>query len=292
MVSIPVNMNTTEYVMENRTIPSDVSKRRGYLGMSGLGNKCERALWYGFHFMSPPEDLPIRTRRIFNRGDLEEARIIAELKEVGMEVYKEVDGERIEIFGHIGEEQEHLVGFAGHAAGHPDGRVLGVIEAPKTPHLLEIKTAKASKFKEYIKHKSVEKVNPVYYGQCQRYMSKMKLKRALFIVTNKDTEERYYERVYFNEDHSEELQTKEIGVIVSDRPPAKLSHNKNWLDCKWCNHKGVCHNNEIPVKNCRSCAHADIADAGEWHCSNKNNKVLSIIDQNAACLDYSIGWGV
>lgn len=288
MVAIPVNMNTTQFVMESREIEAD--GRRSYLGMSGIGSKCYRALWYGFHWVNAPTKLPIRTKRIFDRGDLEEARVIAELKDVGMYVYKqyEPDGEQIELFGHVGEEQEELVGFAGHAKGHPDGRVLGVIEAPKKPHLLEIKTAKASKFKEFVKH-GVEKANPVYYGQMQRYMDEMGLERALFIVTNKDTEERYYERVKLNKEAAKDLKYKEVMVISSDCPPEKLSQNKNWIDCKFCRAKDVCHNGQEVDRNCRTCVHVDIVDHGLWECGKKEI-VLSYDEQVVGCSDYQVGW--
>lgn len=290
MVGIPVNMNTTAFVMESRELPAD--GRRSYLGMSGIGGKCLRSMWYGFHWCVPLAPMPIRTKRIFDRGDLEEARIIAELKEIGMEVYKqyEPDGERLELFGYVGEEQEELIGFAGHAKGHPDGRVLGVIERPDHPHLLEIKTAKAAKFKEFVRH-GVKKANPVYYGQMQRYMPEMGLDRALFIATNKDTEERYYERVKLDKTESNELKRREVIVITSDAPPERISMNKNWIDCKWCRAKDICHNNAEPEANCRTCEYADLSDNGVWECS-KHNTDIGYEVQMTGCGDYKKGWGL
>lgn len=291
MAQLPVNMKTTAYVMESRVIPQ--TSRREYLGMSGIGGKCLRAMWYGFHWATPLEELPIRTKRIFDRGDIEEARIIKELKEVGMKVFKEVDGERIELIGTVGEEQEELIGFAGHCKGHPDGRVIGVIEAPDVVHLLELKTAKAAKFKEFTKN-GVMIANPTYYGQAQRYMDKMGLKRCLFIVTNKDTEERYYERIRFDNIYAKELARREVIVVTSGEPPEKLSQNKNWMDCRWCKAKDICHNGEEPEQNCRTCEFADISDGGAWHCLNEKNKRnhLTYHEQEAGCKYYQKGWGL
>lgn len=290
MPAIPTNTKTTEFVMENRMIPVD--DIRGYLGLSSIGDPCWRKLWYGFHFVvRPGEPLPIRKSRIFKRGDLEEARVVEELKAVGMRVSKMVAGVREELFGTVGEDQEGLKGFAGHALGHPDGRVLGVIEAPKTEHLLEIKTAKDSTFKKYKKEKSVKKVNANYYGQLQSYMEKMGLTRALFIVTNKDNEERYYERVKFNKEDAADFKRKEQIIVTSLEPLKKVTENKNWFSCKWCEDYQVCHHGAEPDKNCRTCEYSDIEDAGRWSCG-KHKVPLSLEEQLQGCGDYEKGWNL
>ena len=233
---------STEMKIELKEVPNEF---RPYLGMSGIGHECSRAIWYGFHWAAT-EMLTARKQRIFDRGDLEEARIIRDLTSVGIVCYRtEPDGTIVEITGEIGEKQQTLTGFENHAKGHPDGTAIGVIEAPKTPHLLEFKTAAAKYFANYVKEKSVQKVSPVYYAQAQRYMAAMKLTRALFIATNKDTEARYYERIKFDKDAAGLLIEKERNIILSDGPPPK-AFNKTWITCKWCKFNQVCHYNAAP----------------------------------------------
>jgi hypothetical protein len=288
MAELKFNMNTTEFMMENQIVP--LSKRREYLGMSGLGGKCLRALWYSFHWASPQEQFPIRTKRIFDRGDLEEARIISELRNCGFIVYRIGEEKEIKIMtGAVGEEQEELVGFAGHARGHPDGRVAGLPELPGESALLEMKTAKASKFREFQKNK-VFGASKTYFGQAQRYMDAMGLEWCLFIVTNKDTEERYYELIPYDAEYAAELLRREIIIITSTEPPEKLSQNKNWLDCKWCQHHAVCHEDKEPPGNCRTCEHIDIADDGVWEC--KHYGVLNYDQQITGCSKWGKGWGL
>ena len=296
MPKIPVNMNTTEFLVENLLI--EPKPRRDYLGMSSLGNKCLRHLFYSFHWASFRPKVPIRKQRIFDRGDIEEARIIADLVRAGLQVFRlDEMGNEIPMTGELGEEQEELVGFAGHSAGHPDGRVRGLPESKKV-HLLEMKSAKASKWAEFKKH-GVKKANPVYYAQMQRYMPEMGLDRALFIVTNKDTEERHYERVRLEQPAVAELKRKEMIIITSESPPERISNNSNWIDCKWCDDRDICHGKKVVEKNCRTCAFVDIEDNGKWRCGNKDckpkfNKELSKQDQmdGSKCNHYKVGWGL
>ena len=300
MPKIPVNKKTTKYRMESRAFTPEIT--RGYLGMSGIGKRCIRALWYGFHWVSIPTDMSVRMKRIFERGHLEEERVIRELTEIGIEVYAqyEPDGERIQLTGAIDEEQEEHEGFAGHAKGHPDGRLLGVIEAPKTPHLLEIKTAKASRWKVIADARNLKKSDEEYYGQCQRLMDAMGLKRTLFIATNKDTEERYYERVYYDKQDALHYKQLEMIIVTSEKPPEKISQVPSWKDCFFCKHKPVCHKGAPINKTCRSCVHADMVDNGGWVCSKplafkhkgKGEYNLSLSEQVKGCRNHKTGWGL
>lgn len=36
---------------------------------------------------------------------------------------------------------------------------------------------------------------------------------------------------------------------------------------KFCDHKGVCHGKELPVRHCRSCQHSTLGDDGSWWCN-------------------------
>jgi len=285
MARLPENPNTTKHLLDTTMPPVRGGDNvRGYLGMSGLAEACSRKVWLGFRRASTSTYTP-RTMRIFERGDIEEARIVAALKNIGIECFRrDKDGNKIEITGAIGEEQEELVGFAGHAKGHPDGRCIGVIEAPKTEHLLEIKTMNDAGFKKLIKD-GLRKVKPIYFGQVQRYMDKMGLTRTLHITVNKNDEDIYVERIRLDEEYAKELADRERDIIMSDAPPLR-EFSRTWHECKWCNHVGVCHDNVPPVVTCRSCAKVDMEMDGVWRCSMSGN-ALSYAEQMKACPSYT-----
>lgn len=261
---------------------------RPYLGYSGLGHPCKRYLWLSFRWCFKKKITP-RLKRIFERGDLEEARVISDLKDIGCKVYM-IDeyGDKRELFGHPGEKQEEILGLAHHIKGHTDGRVIGVPGAEKTEHLLEIKTMKEQKFKELLKAgksaEGIKKVFPIYYGQMQSYMGKTGLKRALFIATNKNTEERVYIRVKFDEDEFKHLEGIGTDILVSLIPPKRIG-DATWFECKWCDGHSVCHKDTPPLKTCRSCANGCIEEKGKWTCDldgiERNHE-----DQEKGCYMY------
>jgi hypothetical protein len=284
MAKIPINLHTTKNMIENAPdIAEDIN--RGYLGMSGIGGDCVRALWLGFRFAITKKVIPVQLHRIFERGNMEEARIIKDLKKIGVEVFRrDNQGSKIEIFGHKGEEQEEFTAAHGHAKGHSDGRVLGLPEAPKSEHGLEIKTMNDANWNSFSK-KGVEVSHPKYYSQVQRYMKAMGLDRFMFIATNKNNEKREYERIHYNKDHAEMLFEREYEIITSDRPVGE-KFPRTWFACKMCNKYDICHNDRAPDITCRSCEHSDMGTEGVWMCSLQNDKELSLHDQLIACSSY------
>lgn len=282
MAKIPKHIPITTIQQIDAAIPVP-DKPRDYLGMSSLGGDCDAQKWYGWRWASP-RLLPVRVKRIFERGDIEEARVIRSLKSVGCEVYRWDGDTKVELDGHIGEEQQEVIGFAGHVKGHTDGEVIGIKEAPKTPHLLETKTCNQSKFKAFIRH-GMRATWPVYYGQCQLYMHYRKLKRAFFIATNKNTEEYHAERVHYDKDYCLDLINKSVEIVTSEGPPHK-QYTSSYFKCGWCNHREVCHFDATPQRNCRTCKYADIEDEGQWSCAKRNNKILSFEKQLIGCKKY------
>lgn len=291
---------STHIKLDSRTFGGTTP--RTYLGMSGGGEPCQRKRWYGFHWCKLKTH-SARTERIFNIGHLFEQIAISDLKDIGCEVYRMKDGEKIELTGKVGEEQEELYGFTGHEGGHPDGRVIGLVEAPKSEHLLELKTMKEEFFKKLVKD-GVEKNNPGYYSQMQRYMHAMRLTRALFIAINKNTCEYHVERIYYEKQHAEDLVRKETGIIVTDSPPAK-HYPEGFYKCgdAWCAFSEICKGDEDPLENCRTCDHVDIEQDGKWICSNKkaikedfktepigDGFVLPRKIQLTGCSFYKRGW--
>lgn len=286
MAVIPKPITTLSLLNEGET----EGLGRPYLGMSSIGSDCMRKLWYSFHWCSKNKH-SARINRIFRDGHDAEEKIINDLKSIGYFVFKVMpDGSEVEMTGKVGEEQEEIVGFAGHALGHPDGRVRGVIEAPKTDHLLELKTANDKRFKA-MREKGIQKSDPVYYAQCQKYMGKLRLTRTLFVAFNKNDGDYYVERIKFDLDFFEELEEKERNIIMSDAP-LKKEFSPTWFSCKMCNHSEVCHYGGKPEVNCRTCDYSDIEGDGVWTCQYNKSKPLSVDEQRVGCSHHKVGWGL
>ena len=246
---------------------------RPYIGMSGLNGPCMRRTWYVFHWSSD-RYVPKRVDRIFARGDIEEARVIADLRAVGMEVDFCLD------------DQIELVDETGHIKGHPDGLVSKVLTAPKTPHLLEVKTMKNDLFKKYLKE-GLEKAYPTYWGQVHTYMGKWNLTRCLFIATNKDTEERHYERIKYDKQVHDDCMHIGMEILMSEKPPRKIG-DRTWFECKFCDCKPICHMGEPIKRTCRSCKHVLIEMGGKWSCGLHMIDGLTEQEQMASCGQYQL----
>ena len=264
-----VNQNLVEIAIENRE--PEEGKLRPYLGYSSFGAHCPNSLWHSFRwtykkFISP------RMQRLFNRGHQEEPIIVADLERAGMICYDTV-------------EQAEVVGFMGHIKGHPDGDVINVPGAEQNLHNLEMKTANDKKFKEFAKF-GVQRSNPKYFAQANAYMFHKKQDRTLFVITNKNNDERYYERMHYDETNYEEMENRAIDIICSPVQMPKISTKPEWHECKFCDALEVCHFNQIYERNCRTCVNALIKEDGEWHCKVYDSGAIPIDFQRKGCADH------
>jgi len=274
-------------IPDKDTIESRIEKRmfhqkpREYLGMSGIGHPCMKRQWYGFRWTKFLV-IQARVNRIFRRGDLEEPRIVADLEREGVKVF---------------DDQEECVGFEKYVKGHIDGKALGLPESPKTVHLLEFKTMNDKAFNGYRSKKDneptgasgvinlgVKAAKPIYYAQMQIYMHYLKLKRALFIVSNKNDEHRYYERVRYDSVDAKELVLKAKNIVTSPMPPVSTLGPTSF-ECRFCDFSDACYMGHAPEITCRSCERCDLIGGGKWACS-RNNNVLSFDEQLDACQFY------
>src|ERR1700744_3897651 len=87
------------------------------INVGDLGHECDRKLWFDFRRASPAEQIEGRKLRIFDTGDIEERRILDDLRAIGCT---------------ISNEQERVRFVGGHVRGKIDAEALGVPEAPKT----------------------------------------------------------------------------------------------------------------------------------------------------------------
>lgn len=249
---------------------------RTYLGMSVLGDPCERKLWYGFRWAYAPEAFDGRMLRLFDSGHREEARLIADLEAAGCAFDRPADS---------GQWAVSTIG--GHVRGHLDGIVTGLREAPKARHVFEAKTHNAKSFKALMTS-GVAAAKPRHYAQMQGYMHLMGIDRAAYFAVEKDTDQIHLERVRYDPTAAVMLMAKAERIVSTERPPAKLHENpgaRMAFDCRYCPALAGCHRGAWARRNCRTCLHVtpslDGAD-GEWWCE-RNRIVLGVEAQRVGC---------
>lgn len=247
MAQLPAAQNATKALIDSVRIRG---RRGNTLAMSTIGEECPRKLWLSLHWVGPVGDIDLRLKNLFATGTRAEDFIVDDLERVGLVV---------------SDRQFELWGFMKHAHGFTDGKVENVPEAPKTAHLLEIKTHNDKWFKHLIKNK-VEKGFPKHYGQCQRYMRGTGLKRTLYVGYNKNTSEYYFERFRYDASYCDDLERKEQFLIMEPNAPTK-TFERSYYGCKFCDFHDNCHNGRPPEKNCRTCESADMAPEGKWVCT-------------------------
>jgi hypothetical protein len=246
---------------------------RPHLGASLIGRPCERQLWYTFRWVDSKK-FSGRMLRLFETGQLAEARFVANLRRIGVQVHDVTpDG-----------KQWRVTDLGGHFGGSMDGAAVGLPEAPKTWHVLEFKTHGDKSFTELAKSK-VAKAKPEHYAQMQVYMGYTGMERALYMAVNKNTDELYAERVDFDPVEFAKLKARAERVIRAAEPPLRVSNDPSWFVCKMCDFHAHCHGEAAPAVNCRTCAHATPfmdGDDGEWICEAKTN-TITVETQRTGC---------
>jgi len=243
---------------------------RPYLGMSQLGHKCARNLWMYFRWAAMTTH-NAKSERIFQRGHLEENRIINGWEGIGIKIL---------------DRQRTLKGCGGHLKGHTDGRLTNVPGLEEEVMVGEIKTMQQKYFVPLTK-KGVEKAKPEYYAQANVYMHYEDANYCLHSTTNKNDEDLHIEILKYDPAIAEPLITKANDVIYSSVPPKKVSNDPTYFMCQWCDFYGPCQLNDPFYKTCRTCTHASPAPNGEWECY-KFDQTLTLDEQKAACPKYDV----
>lgn len=258
MAAMPEPMHTTAELIY-RAYEADASEgNRPHLGASLIGHACERNLWLTFRWAKQPK-WPGRMLRLFETGQLEEPRIVANLRRIGVQVHETApDG-----------KQWRVSDVGGHFGGSMDAAAVGLPEAPKTWHVLEFKTHNDKSFKE-LTAKGVEDAKPMHYAQMQTYMGLTGMERALYFAVCKNDDTIYTERVKFDPVAFAKIMERAERVITAAEPPLRCSNDPSWYVCKMCDYHSLCHGEEAPDVNCRTCAHSTPLTDGEdgkWTCN-------------------------
>lgn len=281
MVALPQQTDATLELSDRALERAENGKPpRPYLGMSAIGASCSRALWYSFRWASP-RNFDAATLKRFADGHATEAVAVQRLRMAdGIELHDVIEG-TTQQFGY----RDH----SGHFRGHMDGVILGIAQAPKTWHVLEIKAVADDKFRAFERAKlkfgdkqALREWNPVYYAQAVLYMDYADLDRHYTVVCTPGC--RRWTSVRTNADKAEaqRLKDRARSIIESDGPPDGISDNPDYFECKWCEHSTICHEKKLPQSNCRTCLHASPVAGGDWHCG-RFGRLVSNSDQLAGC---------
>ena len=244
---------------------------RNHLGASLIGGACERAAWYSWRWATRARHTG-RLLRLFETGNLAEARFVSDLRRIGVTV--------MEIDPDTG-RQWNMRDASGHFGGSMDAVAIGFQEAPKAWHVCEFKTHSAKSFAALVKD-GVTKSKPLHVAQMQTYMHLAGIERAFYLAVNKDTDELYQERIHYDAEAALRLMAKASRIIGSASPPAKISTDPAWFECRFCDHAEACHGDAVPERHCRSCLHATPAADGAWTCE-RQRMPLSPDQQRQGC---------
>lgn len=251
-------------------------ERRGHLGASIIGRECSRALWYTFRWAGQG-NFDGRMLRLFDRGHREEPVMVAELRAAGVTVH-DVDDQG---------QQFRFKDFGGHFAGSMDGAAIGILEAPKTWHVLEFKTHNAKSF-DMLAKKGVQQAKPEHWAQMQMYMGWSEMTRAFYLAACKNDDRLYSERIRFDSEAFERLRKKAKDILQSERPPQKVNDNPDYYLCKFCDFREHCHGVRVAAVTCRSCIHSTPEMDGDarWSCARWQHDLLTIPQQERACDEH------
>ena len=266
----------------------DEDKFRSHLGASSIGRDCARELWYGFRW-STESKASGRMLRLWNRGHLEEGRMVALLLTIGCEVFQQDEHGK----------QYRISAAGGHYGGSGDGVFKGCPDLPPdTPALSEFKTHNLKSFAKLaganwdawhdyhvLGHTQGVRKVPEFEGagvrsakfehwvQMQQYMSRMGLAVGVYFATCKNDDHVYAEVVTLDQESAEKYTQRGAAIVEMHEPPNRISESPGWFGCKFCDHRMVCHYGAAPARNCRTCewSHPDTWQGG-WNCWHPDNR--------------------
>jgi hypothetical protein len=284
--------------IEEWSIKTYPAEHRNHLGISEIGDKCSRKLWYKFRWA----DLEIhdgRMRRLLARGHREEERYVNYLEAVGCKVFRfsqqlwyseqlnefKVIENDADLSGGTGSfvqitsgpllqvaekrgfklKQYRVTGVMGHYGGSCDG----IVFTPwydQIPFIAEFKTHNTKSFTYYVQN-GLKKAKPQHWAQMCSYGWKNSIQYGIYFPENKNDDGIQLEVLELDWNYAQQLEKKAEEIILSPNPPERISNNPAYQECQWCFLKDVCHNNKIPKKNCRSCKNSMPVENAQWKCS-------------------------
>ena len=238
MVKIPDKGDPTLDAIRNKSVELHSSQpHRSYIGASIIGEECARKIYLGYRHpeLASPFDCDSIYR--FDDGHRTEDLIISRLKQSGfLEVWdKDENG-----------EQYGFSEFGGKFSGHADGIIRGLLQSPKTVHVLEIKcTEKLAAFQR-AKLKcgdkgALKEWNFKYFVQAQIYMHYFNLDRHYTIVASAGGRSMDSCRTEYEKEVALQYIDRAKALIDAVSEPPRISEKPDFFLCRMCQFHGHCH---------------------------------------------------
>jgi CRISPR/Cas system-associated exonuclease Cas4 (RecB family) len=203
------------------------------IGFGEIGHDCSRYLWYKIN-AEDGETFNEGTLRIFRNGHNDERDMAEDLRKVeGITLYTH-DPER-------DNKQYKFDALDGRLTGRLDGVIVGLKQAPKTPHIWEHKSTNDKKFDALVKCGNLKEWDTKYYAQAQSNMYHAEIDRHYMTVSTPGLRRVTSVRTELDKQYAEGLVTKAKRIIEAKEPPERIG-GPDWYACKYCRFYGECHN--------------------------------------------------
>lgn len=238
MVQIPEQGDPTLSAMYKAIEDNQERQNRDYLGASLIGNPCPRQIWYVYNGY-PRKDFSAKTLMNFEDGHRTEDLTAERLRMV----------EGIELHTHKEDGSQYgFSAFGGKFKGHCDGLIRGLKQAPKTIHIWEAKCSAQKKFDEFVRIRAkvgekntLKEWNENYYAQAQLYMHFMGHDRHYTTVALAGGREYSSCRTEYAPEVAAFYTDRADKIIHAQVEPRKISEQKDYYICNWCDFKDICH---------------------------------------------------
>jgi len=231
---------------------------RTYLGASTIGHECKAALWFSFRWITPPEALSGRMRRLFERGHLEELRI---------NKWLEMTGWNVQALDPNTGKQWRFLAVDGHFGGSCDKQMTNPRWSELGNVLGEDKTHGSKSFIEVL-NKGVQLSKPMHVAQMNCYGAYFKNDYGLYFPVNKNDDDIKPELLEVDVNEARKLTMKAEEVISAIERPRRCSETPTYFTCRYCSHAAACHNKEPALKSCRACRFGVPAANSTWTCGH------------------------
>jgi len=244
MIPIDTRDPTLELIRSEIVVRQKQEKPREYIGASSIGDECARKLWYQLRMPQAADTFDAATLMRFDDGHRTEALLIERMRLAGLSVIDRDDtGEQLR-FSHCG----------GLIAGHIDGLVTGLVQAPKKTHIFEAKCVGDRVFSAFCKLRGtvfekdvLRSWNMKYYVQAQLYMHFSKqfhssfIDRHYTIVASAGGRDMQSCRTEYDRETALRYIDRAERIAVADREPPRMSDKPDFWLCRMCQFNKECH---------------------------------------------------
>lgn len=216
---------------------ASTAERRDYLGMSEIGDECERNLWFRYN-NAACSGFDADTLRRFHDGHVGEGIMADRLRMVPGIVLHTVDPSG---------NQFGFTDLDNRFGGHMDGAILGLLQAPNTWHVWEHKQVGERGYTELTKLKrelgekrALEAWNPTYYAQAVLYMRYSGMDRHYMTVATPGGRKYQSVRTEANKKKALMYREKAERILSYTKAPVGISKTGTHWKCKMCEFREVC----------------------------------------------------